>query len=647
MKKRWFMLSAALIVGLSLFAASITYVAKEEKQVDVMFIHDVHSHLNEFSTVENGKTQVLGGLAKIKTLINAQKEINPDTLILDAGDFSMGTLVQVIYEEEAAELRMLGELGVEATTLGNHEFDYLSSGLANMMNSAVDSGDDIPAMVLCNVDWDAMNAAGLNEEQQLLADAFAAYDVCDYIVVEKNDVTIAITGVFGKDSLACSPTCALLFEDPVEAVQETVEKIKEKEDADMIVCVSHSGTWEDPDKSEDEILAKRVPELDLIVSGHTHTKLDKPIQHGDTFIVSAGEYGKYLGSLSMSQKSDGRWRLNDYELIKIDETIEKDPKTQAKIDDFISRIDSVYLEQFGYTRDEILATNTIEFADSSDLSVLHTEFNLGNIMSDAYTYAVESASDFDGNPVDVTVVPAGTVRDTYPLGNITTENVFHSFSLGIGADGVPGYPLLSVYLSGAELKMIAEIDASVSDFMTTARLYTDGLYWSYNPNRIILNKVTDVYLNNAKGERVEIIDDKLYRVVSDMYSAQMLGAVTDMSYGILSIVPKFADGTPIEDYNKAIIHIEGQELKAWVAIAKYMQSFEDTDGDGIANVPDEYKVIQGRKVVENSKNIIDLVKNPNQFFFIIVGAVLFIIILLILLILLAVKFVKKFMKKRI
>jgi len=420
-----------------------------------------------------------------------------------------------------------------------------------------------------------------------------------------------------------------------------VAQIKEKEDVDMIVCVSHSGTWEDPKKSEDEILAKKVPELDLIVSGHTHTKLEEPIQHGDTYIVSAGEYGKYLGNLSMSQKSDGRWRMKNYELIKVDESIEKDPKTQAKIDAFISRIDSVYLERFGYTREEVLATNTIEFVDSSDLSDLHMELNLGNIMSDAYTYAVESAPDFDGNTVDVTVVPSGTVRDTYPLGNITTENVFNSFSLGIGADGVPGYPLISVYLTGKELRTIAEIDASISDFMTSARLYTDGLCWSYNPNRMILNKITDVYLCNGNDERIELENDKLYRVVSDMYSAQMLGAVTDMSYGILSIVPKFADGTPIEDYNEAIIYVEGQELKGWVAIAKYMQSFKDTDGDGIANVPNDYKAVEGRKVVEDSKNILDLIKEPNKFFFAIIGILLAVLLILVLLIVLIIKLVKK------
>lgn len=133
-------------------------------------------------------------------------------------------------------------------------------------------------------------------------------------------------------------------------------------------------------------------------------------------------------------------------------------------------------------------------------------------MSDAYVYAVENSDDFDGVPVDVAVVPSGTVRDTYTAGDITVEQVFNSFSLGIGPDGVPGYPLISVYLTGKELRTAAEIDASVSDYMTTARLYMSGLHFTYNPNRMILNKVTDVYLTDENGSRVELEDDKLYRV---------------------------------------------------------------------------------------------------------------------------------------
>lgn len=638
MRKR---LTIAILLALTLLFTGIIHensaAAAEPQQVDVMFLHDTHSHLNAFATVEDGESRVLGGFAKIKTLINAQKAENPDTLLLDAGDFSMGTLIQVVFEEEASEIRMLGDLGFDATTLGNHEFDYKAKGLANMLNTAVASTDVLPAMVVCNVDWEGMKASGFTEDQQLLWDAFENYGVTEYIVVEKNGVKIAITGVFGKDCYDCVPNCPLDFKDPVEAVKATVADIQVHEDPDMIVCVSHSGTWEDEEKSEDEILVKNVPELDLIISGHTHTKLSEPIVHGDTYIVSAAEYGKYLGTLSMTRKADGRWQMDAYELATVDAAIEPDAATQEKVDQLMSMVDSKYLEQFGYTREQVLCTNEIDFVDSSATSALHTEVNLGSIMADAYTYAVENADTGDDHPVDVAVVPAGTIRDTYAKGNITTENVFHSFSLGIGEDGIPGYPLISVYLTGAELKTVAEIDSSISDLMTTARLYTDGLYWHYNPSRMILNKATDVYLCNGAEERVELEDDKLYRVVTDFYSSQMLGGVTDMSYGLLSIVPKFADGTPITDYTDAIITTDGQELKAWVAIAQYMQSFEDTDNDGIGNVPAKYGTAEGRKVVEDSRNILELVRNPNKFFFIIIGVVLLVLLLLVAIIVLVIR----------
>ena len=638
-------LLAAVFFFTGLFSINVS-AAEDTKKVDIMFLHDTHSHLNEFTTVENGETQTLGGFAKIKTLILEQKEKNPDTLLLDAGDFSMGTLIQVIFEEEASELRMLGDLGMDVTTLGNHEFDYKASGLANMFNNASASGDTLPPLVLCNVDWEGMESKGLSDEQILLQKAFENYGVKDYIMVEKNGVNIAITGVFGIDALACVPNCPLDFKDPVEAVTETVSNIKANENADMIICVSHSGTWDDEDKSEDEILAKAVPELDFIVSGHTHTKLDEPIIHGDTYIGSVGEYGKYLGSVSMTQKDNGRWSMDNYELITVDTSIAPDVATQEKIDEFAAAINDKYLSLFGYTKDQVLCTNEIEFADSSDTSALHTELNLGSIMADAYTYAVETFSDTDPNPVDMAVVPSGTIRDTYALGNITTENVFNSFSLGIGKDGIPGYPLISIYLTGKELKTAAEIDASISDIMTTARLYTDGLYWNYNPNRMILNKVTDVYLCNGNEERVELEDEKLYRVVTDFYTSQMLGGVTDLSFGLLSIIPKHADGTPVTNYEDAIVMTGDKELKAWAAIAAYMTSFEDTDGDGIGNVPAKYAAWEGRKVVEDSKNIFDLIKKPNKFGIAITAIILLLILLVVVIIKLVIKVVKKIKKRK-
>ena len=641
-------LSVVLTIAMLMpLAQAVTVKAVDDtKQIDVLFTHDTHSHLDSFSTIVNGEQKEVGGFAKIKTLINEKKKEDPDTLILDGGDFSMGTLIQTVYDTEAAELRMLGYLGYDVTTFGNHEFDYRSQGLANMLKAAKSSGETLPEIVVCNVDWDSMEKAGLNDGQKQIQSAFETYGVKDYVMVQKGDVKIAVVGVFGKDALECAPTCELSFKDPVEAVKKTVEEIKKNEEADMIACVSHGGTWEDESKSEDELLAKAVPDLDLIISGHTHSELQEAIQHGNTYIVSCGEYGRNLGSLSMTQNSDGRWDLSSYELIPVSEDVKADKATQERIDALMDTVDTNYLADFGYTRKEVLAQNDVEFNSLEEMGTEHKELNLGDIMADAYVYAVENSEYYDGDPVDVAVVPSGTVRDTYTKGDITVEDVYNSFSLGIGKDGVAGYPLINAYLTGKELKLVAEVDASISDFMTTARLYCSGLNFTYNPHRMILNKVTDCYLTRADGERTEIEDDKLYHVVTDLYTGQMLGSVMKMSYGLLSLEPKDKDGNPIENLEDHAVMEGNKELKAWDAIARYMQSFDDADGDGIANVSEYYATTHDRKVVDDSKNILDLVKKPNKFTAIIVCIGLIIIIIIVLIINLIRRIVRKSRKKK-
>lgn len=634
MKKKMSILALTVMLFLSMFSQTNVNAEAEQKTLDVIFLHDLHSHLENFAVVEDGETVHLGGMPQMKTIIDAKKEKNPNTLVLDGGDFSMGTLVQTVYESEAAELKMLGNIECEVTTLGNHEFDYKAAGLSNMLTTAASSGVNVPAMVVCNVDWDTMEAAGLTEAQKMVKEAFAAYQVQDYVILQKGDVRIAITGVMGNDSISCIPAGDLVWKDAVSSVKEVVQKIEATEDVDMIACVSHSGTWSDPEKSEDEILAKEVPELDFIISAHTHTKLDEPIVHGNTYIISCGEYGKRLGSFHMEEIGEGVWEMSDYELIEMTADIPEDVETKARIEELMNSVDKHYLSKWGYSRNQVIAQNDVVFSSVSDLGEVHEDHNLGNIMADAYKYAVEHAPDFNGDKVAVAVAPSGTIRGSYPLGDITVADIYNSFSLGIGEDGVPGYPLLSVYLTGAELRLVAEIDASVSDLMTTARLYNSGMEFAFNPNRLILNKVTDCYLVGDDGERIEIEDDKLYRVVSDMYSGHMLGGVTDISYGLLSLELKKADGTPLENLEDAIIYVEGEELKVWTAIAGYMETFEDTDGDGVPNVPDYYQGKQGRKVIDDSKNIIDLIKNPNKYAVLIIGLAVVVIVLLLLIILL-------------
>ena len=206
--------------------------AKENRELKVVFTHDLHSHLEPFYLEENGEEKSVGGFARMMTYLKQQRAEEENFLFLDGGDFSMGTLYQTVFETQAAELRMLGYLGVDAATFGNHEFDYRSSGLAHMLAAAKDSRDQIPPLVVCNVDWEQTLKGEKAEEGELLQKAFESYGVKPYIMLEKGGLNVAVIGVFGKDSLACAPTCALVFQEPIEAVKETVKTIQEQEQAD-------------------------------------------------------------------------------------------------------------------------------------------------------------------------------------------------------------------------------------------------------------------------------------------------------------------------------------------------------------------------------------------------------------------------------
>ena len=156
-----------------------------------------------------------------------------------------------------------------------------------------------------------------------------------------------------------------------------------------------------------------------------------------------------------------------------------------------------------------------------------------------------------------------------------------------------------------------------------------GLEYSFNTHRMFFNRVTDAQLyreylwqwslarDDAEGDSLplpaetvkryeEIDDNQLYRVVTGMYSAQMLGTVKSKSMGLLSLEPKMADGSPVDDFEACILRDEnGNELKEWYALAAYLQSF------GEEGVPARYAQPDGRKDVSRSWSPIELVKNPN------------------------------------
>ncbi len=642
MKKKIILSFLAALMCLQFLTAT---AAEQNGEISVVFTNDMHSHFDTEITKTGGTATQKGGFAKLKTLADGIFSEYPDTFMLDAGDFSMGTPYQTIFSSDAPEMRLMGLAGYDATTLGNHEFDYRGPGLAAMLTAAAESGDRLPLMLASNIDWERTLAdAGRAENAKLVKAALEKIQYHDgYTVIEKGGVKAAVFGIMGKEADSYAPESGLYFLDPIETAKEITASILAENKADLIICLSHSGTSADPKASEDELLAKAVPEIDLIISGHSHTKLDEPIMVGNTVIASAGENGYYLGHLILTGSGDG-YTVKEYQLIPADGSVPDDAGMLSAIAGYKALVNGKYMNLFGYDFDDVLAASDFAFTPTEDFGDVQGEDPLGNLISDSYIYAIQKAEGEAYEKIGAAVVPAGVVRGSFGEGNITAAAAFNVSSLGIGADGVPGYPLVSLYLTGAELKTMAEVDISVSEIMAPARLYISGLTYTYNPGRLLLNRVTGVRLVTENGTE-EIDESALYRVVGGLYSCQMLGTVESKSFGLLSLVPKDKNGEKITDFEKHIVYTGGKELKEWVALAEYLESFEKENG--IPKIPSYYAGPQGRKIAEESTNIADLLKNPNKIFFIALGAVLAVLLILTVIVILTVKAVRKSKKRSV
>ena len=587
-------LSAVLLLG---SGAAWAAAPEEPGELTILFTHDTHDHFLPAANEEGGE---YGGYIRLATLLKEQRQEAAEqgraVVTLDGGDFSMGSLFQTIYTTDAPELRALGAMEYDVTTLGNHEFDYRQQGLADMLNAAKASGDPLPAIVQANYTQPLDHDSGYAVVQ-----ALENYPVTDYTVIERDGLRVAVFGVLGEDADDCAPMSGMELEPIADAAERVVAEIKEKENPDYIVCLSHSGT-DGTGKGEDYELAKAVDGIDVIISGHTHTTIENPIQVNGTLVVSCGEYTQNLGVLTVS-KAEGKTELVDYQLLPVDETVANDPAMTALARSFQRTVNETYLSGYGLTFDQVLCENPYDFTPISQFGAVQEEDALGNLIADSYVYAVKEAEGENYVPVDFAVVASGVIRASLAKGDITVSDAFDVSSLGSGADGTPGYPLVGVYITGKELKDAFEVDASVTPLMSAAQLYGSGMKWSFNTHRMIFDKVTDCAQILPDGTEVPIQDDKLYRVVTGLYSGQMLGTVNGKSFGLLTITPRDEKGQPIENLEDYIIHGPGgTEVKEWYALASYLQSMGTVDS--------RYAAPEGRKTVSRSWNPIELVRSP-------------------------------------
>lgn len=625
---------------------------QETNVTTILFTHDLHSHFLPQSTAEGGES---GGYARLKTVIDGERAMNPDALLVDGGDFSIGSLIQTLYTTQAAELRTMGAMGYDAVAIGNHEFDHKGTGFAEMLNSAKAAQQAAVELLLVDArpleDMDAYRErfgpvtpvlptlleanyapADDNPDRAFIRSAMENYGVTDCVTLERGGVTYGLFGLMGVDSDECAPTSGFTRTDAAKAAKRCVETLK-GEGAEIIVCLSHSGTGDSLASSEDEELAKAVDGIDVIVSEHTHSTLAEPLVVNDTYIVSSGPYCQNLGSLTFSWDDGGEKRLLDYRLIPIDETVAENPEIAGLVEQWKDMVGETYLAQYGLTYDEVLTHSDYDL--NTPASAVQKNNGLGTLVSDAFLWADRTLNAaYADSPHTVSVTADGVLRANLPAGDLTAAMAFDVLSMGVGEDGTSGFPLVAVYLTGKELKAAMEVDASVTPIMPAAQLYMSGAKYAFNTKRMFFNRVYDAALTDVTfdesgtGNAYEIDDNALYRVVTGMYSAQMLGTVKSKSMGLLSLEPKQANGTPVTDFSDCILYdANGNELKEWYALAAYLEQFGE---DGL---PDRYAdPANGCKQVSDSFAPGQLLAGWNGITWVVLGIVLLILALIFLLI---------------
>jgi 5'-nucleotidase/UDP-sugar diphosphatase len=189
--------------------------------------------------------------------------------------------------------------------------------------------------------------------------------------------------------------------------------------------------------------------------------------------------------------------------------------------------------------------------------------------------------------------------------------VFRVLSMGPGEYGLPGNTLISGYLTGKDLKNFLEVHTSIAPYKEDAYLQVSGIAFEYNPYRVIFDRVISVKVLDEDGEYKLLDPGRLYRVVINSFTAELLSKIGEKSHGILSVQLRDETGSAVKDIKTLMIRAKGQSgiggVKEWVALADYLTSFPDADGDGIPDVPARYRGSEGRIVTKASWNPLDLV----------------------------------------
>jgi 5'-nucleotidase len=570
--------------------------AQTEKKIVILHTNDMHFRLmgyapeSSYTPLSVNDDKTVGGFARIATVIKDEKEKSVgNTLVVDAGDFLMGSLFQGMEPKTGFLLRLMKSMGYDIACFGNHEFDYGPEKLAEIVNTAVTRGE-IPSLLLSNAVFDKKDS-----RDDSLEKLFTSNIISTKKIIERDGLKIGLFSLMGKvavDNAAFSTP--VTFSSQIPLAKKIVKELR-AEKCDIVICLSHSGVSKDKKGNwagEDAELAEKVKGIDVIISGHTHTKLDKPLMVNGILVVQAGEYGQYVGKLVLGY-SNGKVTVDDYALIPIDDRIAGDPQVHQLIEEQKKIFNEEILKPIGLDYEKRVA-ETDFIMECNELGDIKGS-NLGPFVADAIHSYINNHIKAG---VDVSMVAVGVISDKIVPVYQTAPDIFRVMSMGSGKDNIPGYPLAKLYVTGKELKSILEI-LLVSGKSTPANYcYYSGIRVELNPDKGLLRKISSIQIIHKDGKAEDVNfskkNKKLYSVAANSYMLASIGIIKKMSLGLINIVPKDAAGNRIIDMKNAVIDLdenrEGlQEGKEWLALMEYLGSMKDTNGNGIPDIDNKYR----------------------------------------------------------
>jgi len=604
---------------------------QKQKMFTILHTNDLHSSFigmgpsSDYTPFELNNDKTIGGYARLGGLIKLKKELYKKqgaVLVLDAGDYSMGTPFGAATRETGGELQLMAKMGYDATTFGNHEFDLGAKGLGEEIGVAAKTGFIVPILAT-NTIIDAKDST-LIGLQKMAHDGF----ILPYKVIERDGIRFGIFGLLGKEATFYTAGAgAVKFADAIETAKSTVKVLHDSLNVDVVICLSHGGLEKGPDGSysdgDDIRLAKAVPEIDIVVGGHSHTALQNVIVvNNHTIVVQTGKQSENLGELVVSFE-DGKTKFISWKLNPIDDSILGDKKIADEISKLKSGVTQSVFESRGYSIDQPLAII------SKDLPNTFTDVEAGTILANLVTDAFRMATKADIGFTANGMMRAGLTKGV--TGIQTVYDIFAVAPLGSGVvDPTAGSTLVTAYFSGKEIKNILEFllvdnPSHPGEYFPRA----SGMRFRYDSSRPKFEVVTAIELGDFdhgyKAIDISGKDIQLYSLTCPLMLGQILVSIPKYTKDKLALVPKNAKGEPFKSKVEAldlpkdnvaeILAPQGismdknglnmktntvREIKEWQAIMDYLIQLPVNKNDKLPFVPVDERAEEIRAIKTNN-----------------------------------------------